>query len=144
MLMTSATVHAGASGGAVVTMDGCIAGIATSNAKHLQSGSTVPNLNFAVAADALRALWELAAKPGKLCSAVLEELDIADAGLSKLFVLSQAPERQNADAEAGLAVSQKKQGSARLAELLSQKGLTQLQQPQTKDKISLSGHRSKL
>ena len=58
LLITSATVHAGASGGAVavVSSEGSVVGLTTSIARHSASGSTIPSWNFAVAADALQPL----------------------------------------------------------------------------------------
>ncbi|DBA67269.1 TPA: hypothetical protein ACH3X2_001576 [Trebouxia sp. C0005] len=126
MIMTSATVHAGASGGAVVTADGCIAGITTSNARHSASGLTIPNLNFAVAAEALQPLWALAAQPGGLRPELIQQLDVQDAALATIFTLSQPPEQQNPAGQQTLEDSRDKQGSARLAELLSKKGLSKL------------------
>ena len=144
MLMTSATVHAGASGGAVVTADGCIAGITTSNARHSGSGSTIPNLNFAVAADTLRPLWALADQPGGLCPESIQQLDVQDAALSSIFMLSQPPEQLHGAGQHKLPESRDKQGSARLAELLSQKGLSQLHLPQAAGKSAITGRLSRL
>ncbi len=136
MIMTSATVHAGASGGAVVTAEGCIAGIATSNARHSGSGSTIPNLNFAVAADALRQLWAFAAQPGGLRPALLQQLDIKDAALTKIFTLSQPPEQQAVFDKQLLPGAGETQGPARLAELLSQKGLGLLHVPEANSRVT--------
>lgn len=118
MLLTNATVHAGASGGAVVNADGCIVGITTSNARHSASGSTIPNLNFAVAVDALRSLWQLAAKPQGLTCTALQHLDIKDDALLDIWTISKPPERPGAYKE-----NSRLQGSARLAELLSKRRL---------------------
>ncbi len=144
MLMTSATVHAGASGGAVVTADGCIAGITTSNARHSGSGSTIPNLNFAVAAEALQSLWALAAQPDGLRPELIRQLDVQDAALATIFTLSQPPEQQNPAGQQPLQGSRDKQGSARLAELLSKKGLSQLQTPPATGKSDVPGRLSRL
>ena len=116
MLLTSATVHAGASGGAVVNADGCVVGIVTSNARHSASGATIPNLNFAVAVDALRALWQLAAQPQGLTHTALQQLDIRDAALLDTWTISKPPESPFVGGGRG---KPRLQGSARLAELLS-------------------------
>lgn len=116
MLLTSATVHAGASGGAVVNADGCVVGIITSNARHSASGATIPNLNFAVAVDALRALWQLAAQPKGITHTALQRLDIKDAALLDIWTISKPPESPFAGGGWG---KLRLQGSARLAELLS-------------------------
>ena len=122
LLITSATVHAGASGGAVVSSEGSVVGITTSNARHSASGSTIPNWNFAVAADALQPLWALAAQPSSLTKEALRRLDTEDAVLARLFSLSSPPEQQRPISKPESKTH--KQGSARLAELLLQKGLT--------------------
>lgn len=120
MLLTSATVHAGASGGALVNADGCVVGIVTSNARHSASGATIPNLNFAVAVDALRALWQLAAQPQGLTHTIMQQLDIRDPALLDIWTISKPPESPivgEGRGKPGL------QGSARLAELLSKSRL---------------------
>lgn len=121
MLMTSATVHAGASGGAVVTAGGCIAGLVTSNARF-SSSAILPNLNFAVAAAALRPLWALAQTPQGLTCDALQSLDVKDDALGSLWKLTAPPEKQ------GLSEVGRLKGSAteRLAGLLSKSGLAQL------------------
>ena len=119
MLLTTATVHAGASGGAVVNTDGCVVGITTSNARHSASGSTIPNLNFAVAADALQPLWQLAAQPCGLTPANLQELDIKDAALLDIWTISRPPEQSLPEQKADLSGQNRMQGSARLSQLLS-------------------------
>ena len=118
MLLTSATVHAGASGGAVVNADGCVMGITTSNARHSASGSTIPNLNFAVAVNALRPLWHLASQPQGLNHTALQQLDIRDDALLDIWTISKP--RQKSGAGKG---NSRPQGSARLAELLSKSQL---------------------
>lgn len=120
MLLTSATVHAGASGGAVVNADGCVVGIITSNARHSASGATIPNLNFAVAVEALRALWQLAAQPKGITHTALQRLDIKDAALLDIWTISKPPESPFVGGGHG---KPRVQGSARLAELLSNKHL---------------------
>ena len=49
---------AGASGGAVVSACGRLAGLVTSNSRHAASGAPLPRLNYSIAAAALRPLWE--------------------------------------------------------------------------------------
>lgn len=123
LVMTSATVHAGASGGAVMAGDGSVVGITTSNAKHSGSGSTIPNLNFAVAADALRPLWALAKEPGFLTREALQRVDVEDPALAALFRLSTPPEQQTPLHKQNSSDRVQKKGSERLADLLSRKGL---------------------
>ena len=64
LLITSAAVHGGASGGAVVDGSGALVGLVTSNARHA-SGDTLPRLNFAVHAAELQPLWAWAAAAGR-------------------------------------------------------------------------------
>ncbi|GJM88971.1 hypothetical protein PR202_ga05560 [Eleusine coracana subsp. coracana] len=47
MLQTTAAVHPGASGGALINSQGLMIGLITSNAKH-GGGSTIPHLNFSI------------------------------------------------------------------------------------------------
>lgn len=63
MLITTAAVHAGASGGAVVDSKGQLLGLVTSNARHAK-GATLPHWNFCIAAAELAPLWDWAAKWG--------------------------------------------------------------------------------
>lgn len=61
MLITTAAVHSGASGAAVVDQDsGELLGMVTSNARH-GAGATLPRLNFCIAGEELRALMRSAA-----------------------------------------------------------------------------------
>ena len=123
MLLTTATVHAGASGGAIVNVDGLVVGITTSNARHAASGSTIPNLNFAVAVDALQPLWHLAAQPHGLTPAQLQQLDIKDAALLDIWTISKPPEHSTLKKKPNLLGEAGSEGSARLAELLSKRRL---------------------
>lgn len=127
MLMTSATVHAGASGGAVVADDGSIAGLVTSNARFSASGAIIPNLNFAVAAEALRPLWALAEAPDGLTHDALRRLDVEDPALSNLWKLTAPPEKQSLSDVGDVSWSRPKETAAeRLAGLLGKSGLSKL------------------
>ena len=127
MLMTSATVHAGASGGAVVAEDGSIAGLVTSNARFSASGTIIPNLNFAVAAEALKPLWALAEAPEGLTHDALQKLDVQDPALSQLWKLTAPPEKQVLSDVGEVSWSRSKETAAeRLAGLLSKSGLSDL------------------
>ncbi|KAK9824639.1 hypothetical protein WJX72_011986 [[Myrmecia] bisecta] len=88
MLMTTATVHPGASGGAVLGTDGRLVGLVTSNARHMASSTTVPNLNFSIAAAALRPLWEYAAVSPVLDPTALTTLDVRSDSLARLWALT--------------------------------------------------------
>ena len=58
MVLTTATVQSGASGGAVLSPSGALVALVTSNARHTSSGAIIPNLNFGIAGPALRPLWD--------------------------------------------------------------------------------------
>jgi len=60
MLIVTAAVHAGASGGALVDAGGRLLGLVTSNTRH-HRGATLPRWSYAIAADELAALWRWAA-----------------------------------------------------------------------------------
>jgi hypothetical protein len=80
MLITTAAVYSGASGGAVVDGAGRLCGIVTSNAKH-SAGATLPHLNFCIAAEELRSLWVWAGgvggSKGKGTVGGVTDLDVA-------------------------------------------------------------------
>ena len=60
MLISTAAVHGGASGGALLCpVTGQLLGLVTSNARHVR-GSTLPRLNFCIPAAELAPVWEWA------------------------------------------------------------------------------------
>jgi len=61
MLQTTAAVHPGGSGGAVVNGEGRMIGLVTSNARH-SGGTVIPFLNFSVPYAALLPIFEFASK----------------------------------------------------------------------------------
>ncbi|KAL2620277.1 hypothetical protein R1flu_000482 [Riccia fluitans] len=85
MLQTTAAVHPGGSGGAVVNSQGRMIGLVTSNARH-SGGSVIPYLNFSVPYAALAPIFDFAATD---CadSCVLSELDKPDKSLSAVWAL---------------------------------------------------------
>ena len=86
--------RAGASGGAVVDQSGRLVGLVTSNARHSSSGVVLPNLNFCLAAEALRPLWGLltAAAEQDMSHSTLRqrlgELDVSSEALRGIWALS--------------------------------------------------------
>ncbi|KAH7662003.1 Peptidase Do protein [Dioscorea alata] len=72
MLQTTAAVHPGASGGAVVNSDGRMIGLVTSNAKH-GGGAIIPNMNFSISSAALKPIFEFAEKQDMLILHVLDK-----------------------------------------------------------------------
>lgn len=182
MLLTTAAVHSGASGGAVISASGRLAALVTSNSRHAATGRPLPALNYSIAAAALRPLWEtLAAAPyadlaaALACSqpgcdpgfpmagspeadgaglaqaetragavaglasgsgsssgqaalaglrARLRALDVTSLGLASLWALASPPEETRPGADPSRnAVQERGAGVARLARLLSEKGL---------------------
>lgn len=63
MLQTTAAVHPGGSGGAVVDVSGRLIGLVTSAARH-SGGSMLPHLNFSIPVEALKPVFAFA-KAGK-------------------------------------------------------------------------------
>jgi S1-C subfamily serine protease len=59
MVISTAAVHSGASGGALLDAAGRLVGLVTSNARHVK-GQTLPHLNFCISAAELRPVWEWA------------------------------------------------------------------------------------
>lgn len=59
MVISTAAVHSGASGGALVDAAGRLAGLVTSNARHVR-GQTLPHFNFCISASELRPVWDWA------------------------------------------------------------------------------------
>jgi S1-C subfamily serine protease len=59
MVISTAAVHSGASGGALVDAAGRLVGLVTSNARHVK-GRTLPHLNFCISAAELRPVWDWA------------------------------------------------------------------------------------
>lgn len=101
LMLTTATVHSGASGGAVLDAQGHLVGLVTSNARHA-SGTTLPNLNFCIALDELRPVIDVIGRVreqhGDLRSA-LSKLDVADVVLQRVWALQPF---QQADTELGV------------------------------------------
>ncbi|KAI9074078.1 hypothetical protein K1719_043970 [Acacia pycnantha] len=56
MLETTAAVHPGTSGGAVINSDGHMIGLVTSNARH-SGGTVIPHLNFSIPCAALAPIY---------------------------------------------------------------------------------------
>ncbi|KAL1560248.1 glyoxysomal processing protease, glyoxysomal-like isoform X1 [Salvia divinorum] len=84
MLETTAAVHPGSSGGAVVNSNGCMIGLVTSNAKH-GGGTVIPHLNFSIPCAALKPILMFSEDMQNL--AVLEELDKPNEHLSSIWAL---------------------------------------------------------
>ncbi|XP_072950929.1 glyoxysomal processing protease, glyoxysomal isoform X2 [Typha angustifolia] len=84
MLQTTAAVHPGASGGAVINSDGLMVGLVTSNARH-GGGRTIPYLNFSIPCAALEPIFSFADKRDP---SILQALDKPNAILTSIWALA--------------------------------------------------------
>ncbi|KAK4491659.1 hypothetical protein RD792_002422, partial [Penstemon davidsonii] len=96
MLQTTAAVHPGSSGGAVVNSDGCMIGLVTrygiclivatchSNAKH-GGGTVIPHLNFSIPSAALEPILKFSKDMQDFT--ILEEFDKPNEHLSSVWAL---------------------------------------------------------
>lgn len=84
MLETTAAVHPGGSGGAVVNSSGHMIGLVTSNAKH-GGGTVIPHMNFSIPCAALMPIFEFARDTQNLL--VLQELDKPNKNLSSIWAM---------------------------------------------------------
>ena len=84
MYQTTASVHSGASGGAVVCpQDGTLLGLVTSNARLGAGGRVIPNLNFSIPVELLDRVLAIAAAKGvgdwaRAFEGCLEEVETSD------------------------------------------------------------------
>uniref|UniRef100_A0A7N0R992 Glyoxysomal processing protease, glyoxysomal n=2 Tax=Kalanchoe fedtschenkoi TaxID=63787 RepID=A0A7N0R992_KALFE len=85
MLETTATVHPGCSGGAVVNSLGCMIGLVTSNSRH-GGGTVIPHLNFSIPCAAMEPIFEFSKDMGNL--SLLQDLDKSNSQLSSIWSLA--------------------------------------------------------
>lgn len=84
MLETTAAVHAGGSGGAVVNSEGRMIGLITSNARH-GGGTVIPHLNFSIPCAALQAVYKFSKDMQGM--SLLLDLDKPNEHLSSVWAL---------------------------------------------------------
>ncbi|CAK9181839.1 unnamed protein product [Ilex paraguariensis] len=84
IIETTAAVHPGGSGGAVINSDGHMIGLVTSNARH-GGGTVIPNLNFSISCAALKPVFKFSRD--MQCLSLLEDLDKPDEHLSSVWEL---------------------------------------------------------
>ncbi|XP_019419712.1 PREDICTED: glyoxysomal processing protease, glyoxysomal isoform X2 [Lupinus angustifolius] len=84
MLETTAAVHPGASGGAVINSDGHMIGLVTSNARH-GGGTIIPHLNFSIPSAALIPIFKFSKDMKNL--SVLRILDEPNEYISSVWAL---------------------------------------------------------
>ncbi|XP_031278959.1 glyoxysomal processing protease, glyoxysomal [Pistacia vera] len=84
MLETTAAVHPGGSGGAVVNLDGHMIGLVTSNARH-SGGTVIPHLNFSIPCAVLAPIFEFSRDMQDL--SLLKKLDQPNEHLASVWAL---------------------------------------------------------
>ncbi|KAK3015884.1 hypothetical protein RJ639_005711 [Escallonia herrerae] len=84
MIETTASVHPGGSGGAVVNSDGRMIGLVTSNARH-GGGTVLPHLNFSIPCAALEPIFKFSKDMQNF--SLLEDLDQPNEHLSAIWAL---------------------------------------------------------
>ncbi|XP_077221528.1 protease-like protein [Tasmannia lanceolata] len=87
MLETTAAVHPGVSGGAVINADGHMIGLVTSNARH-GGGTLIPHLNFSIPCAALKPIFKFS--DGRDLS-ILHAMDEPNELLSSVWALMPPP-----------------------------------------------------
>ncbi|RZC65332.1 hypothetical protein C5167_009020 [Papaver somniferum] len=85
MLETTAAVHPGGSGGAVINSEGLMIGLVTSNARH-GGGTVIPHLNFSIPCAALEPIFKFS-KADMKDLLILEILDKPNENLSSVWAL---------------------------------------------------------
>ncbi|XP_071930486.1 glyoxysomal processing protease, glyoxysomal-like [Coffea arabica] len=84
MLETTAAVHPGGSGGAIVDSDGHMIGLVTSNARH-GGGAVIPHLNFSIPCAPLEPVFKFSQDMQDL--SLLDDLDRPNEHLSAIWAL---------------------------------------------------------
>ncbi|KAL5774430.1 hypothetical protein ACOSP7_011987 [Xanthoceras sorbifolium] len=84
MLETTAAIHPGGSGGAVVNLDGHMIGLVTSNARH-GGGTVIPHLNFSIPCAVLAPIFRFARDMQDL--SILQKLDQPNKNLASVWAL---------------------------------------------------------
>ncbi|KAK9058005.1 hypothetical protein SSX86_022845 [Deinandra increscens subsp. villosa] len=92
MIETTAAVHPGGSGGAVLNSGGHMIGLVTSNARH-GGGTVIPYLNFSIPCAALEPVFNFSKDMKNL--SILEELDRTNEHMSSVWALM--PPRSHGD-----------------------------------------------
>ncbi|XP_021740633.1 glyoxysomal processing protease, glyoxysomal-like [Chenopodium quinoa] len=84
MLETTAAVHPGGSGGAVINSSGHLIALVTSNAKH-GGGTVIPHMNFSIPSAALEPVFKIAKDMQNL--SVLQQLDRPNKDLTSVWAM---------------------------------------------------------
>ncbi|XP_068654486.1 glyoxysomal processing protease, glyoxysomal isoform X4 [Aristolochia californica] len=122
MLETTAAVHPGVSGGAVVDSDGHLIGLVTSNARHGR-GTLIPHLNFSIPCAALQPIFKFSETSDE---SFLHVMDKPDESLSAVWALMPpAPSGKQSRTDSGLPFSvlehKKEQKGSRFAKFLAER-----------------------
>uniref|UniRef100_A0A1D1XJL6 Glyoxysomal processing protease, glyoxysomal n=1 Tax=Anthurium amnicola TaxID=1678845 RepID=A0A1D1XJL6_9ARAE len=118
MLQTTAAVYPGMSGGAVISLDGRMIGLVTSNARHA-GGSNIPHLNFSLPCAALKLIFKFAAE--ELDSSIFDILDKPNSFLSSVWALMPPPS-PSPGPQAQLDIKNKEGKGSRFAKFLAERG----------------------
>lgn len=118
MIETTAAVHPGGSGGAVVDSSGHLIGLVTSNARH-GGGKTMPHLNFSIPCSVLEPIFRFSKDMQDLSP--LEDIDKPNEQLSSVWALAP-PGTSLPDIPRPLPFDAKKEGKgSRFAKFIEEK-----------------------
>lgn len=87
MWVLSCLLASGASGGAVIGLDGCMIGLVTSNARDSNANRSLPKLNFSIPASALQPLWQLLHTKVPITTPDFVKLDVSSEVMSSVWAL---------------------------------------------------------
>ncbi|RDX62263.1 Glyoxysomal processing protease, glyoxysomal, partial [Mucuna pruriens] len=122
MLETTAAIHPGASGGAVINADGHMIGLVTSNAKH-GGGVVIPHLNFIIPSAALVPIFKYSEAMHDL--SLLRILDEPNEYLSSIWALMRPSypklHPMNDPPPQSLADSKNKEKGSRFAKFIAER-----------------------
>ncbi|XXG46675.1 hypothetical protein AAC387_Pa02g1461 [Persea americana] len=118
MIETTAAVHPGVSGGAVVNSDGLMIGLVTSNARH-RGGTVIPHLNFSIPCAALKSVFEFSKDMQD--PSVLRAMDKPNEFLSSVWALKPLPPTPSPSLQRSLLEKSNEGKGTRFARFLAEK-----------------------
>ncbi|KAK9152822.1 hypothetical protein Sjap_000302 [Stephania japonica] len=120
MIETTASVHPGASGGAVVNCEGHMIGLVTSNAKH-GGGKLIPHLNFSIPSAALEPIFKFSKDMQD--QSILQALDAPNECFSAIWALmpSLSPRQHLDPLESLLDETNKTRRGSQFAKFISER-----------------------
>ncbi|KAK9150190.1 hypothetical protein Syun_008499 [Stephania yunnanensis] len=146
MIETTASVHPGASGGAVVNCEGHMIGLVTSNARH-GGGTLIPHLNFSIPSAALEPIFKFSSDMQD--QSILPSLDAPNESFSAVWALmpSLSPKPHRDPLESLLDENNKTRRGSQFAKFISERRgeiLPKSNQLLKDHKLSNEGRLSKL